>query len=100
MVECPMYELECHLTSIVPGQTPCLACLWPAQPPKWTRQFPVFGAVAGTAGCMAAMEAIKLISGLGTPLLGRLLSIDLFDMTTRTVCIGRRDDCPVCGPSR
>ena len=96
MVECPMYELECHLTTIVPGQTPCLACLWPTKPPKWTRQFPVFGAVAGTAGCMAAMEAIKLISGLGTPLLGRLLSIDLFDMTTRTVRVGRRDDCPVC----
>lgn len=96
MVECPMYELECHLTSIVPGRTPCLACLWPAKPPHWTRQFPVFGAVSGTVGSLAAMEAIKLMSGLGEPLLGRLLSIDLFNMATRTVRIERRGDCPVC----
>jgi len=96
LVECPMYELEAHLTSIRPGQTPCLACLWPEKPPQWTRQFPVFGAVAGTIGCMAAMEAVKLISGLGKPLLGRLLTLDLHDMSSRVFQIARRPDCPVC----
>ncbi|OHB81111.1 MAG: MoeZ/MoeB [Planctomycetes bacterium RBG_16_64_10] len=97
LIECPMYELEAYLTTMIPGRTPCLACLWPDKPPQWTRQFPVFGAVAGTIGCLAAMEAIKLVSGLGEPLLGRLMTLDLYNMTARTVRIARRADCPICG---
>lgn len=97
MVECAMYELEAHLTTILPGQTPCLACLYPEPPPDWRRQFPVFGAVAGTVGCLAAMEAIKLLSGLGEPLSGRLLTCDLRTMKFRTVKTLRRQDCRVCG---
>src|SRR5262249_13717907 len=54
LVECAMYELEAQLTTIVPGQTPCLACLYPTEPPAWKRQFPVFGAVAGMIACLGA----------------------------------------------
>jgi molybdopterin-synthase adenylyltransferase len=96
MVECAMYELELHVTTIIPGRTPCLACLYPEPPPHWTREFPVFGAVAATAGSLGAMEVIKVISGLGEPLAGKLLTADLRDMVFRRVNIQRRDDCAVC----
>jgi molybdopterin/thiamine biosynthesis adenylyltransferase len=97
MVECAMYELEAQITSIVPGQTPCLACVYPEPPADWRRQFPVFGAVAGTVGCLGAMEVIKLLTGLGEPLQGRLLTCDLRTMSFRSVKTMRRSDCPVCG---
>lgn len=96
LVDCAMYELEAQLTTVLPGQTPCLSCLYPETPPAWKREFPVFGAVAGTVGCLGAMEAIKVLAGLGTPLLGRLLLCDLRDMSFREVRIRRRPDCPVC----
>ena len=97
IVECAMYDLEATIASIVPGQTPCLACLTPTTPPAWRREFPVFGAVSGTVGCMAAMEAIKLIAGLGEPLLGRMVRFDLRDMTFYTFEIQRNPNCEVCG---
>jgi len=97
IIECAMYELEATLTSIIPGRTPCLACLSPQAPIEWKREFPVFGAVSGAVGCLAAMEAIKLITELGEPLLGRMLSYDLRDMTFRTRAITRRKECTVCG---
>jgi molybdopterin/thiamine biosynthesis adenylyltransferase len=97
LVECAMYELEAQLTTIVPGRTPCLACLYPAEPPAWKRQFPVFGAVAGMIGCLGSMEAVKVLASLGQPLLGKLLTCDLRDMTFRQVSIKRRAGCPVCG---
>ncbi|MDP6409917.1 MAG: HesA/MoeB/ThiF family protein [Planctomycetota bacterium] len=97
MVECAMYELEAHVTTILPGRTPCLACLFPSDPPAWRRKFPVFGAVSGAVGCLAAMEAIKLIARLGEPLLGRLLAFDTRSMAFHTATIQRRAGCPVCG---
>ncbi len=95
LVECAMYDLEASLTCVVPGQTPCLACLTPEPPATWRREFPVFGAVSGTVGCMAAMEAIKLLAGFGEPLLGTLLTIDLRTMQFRRRQIQRRPDCPL-----
>ena len=97
LVECAMYELEAQITTIVPGKTPCLRCLYPEAPPSWTRQFPVFGAVSGSVACMAAMEVIKLVAGIGTPLLGRLLQYDLRDMSFHTLPITRREGCECCG---
>ncbi len=96
MVECAMYELECQLTTIVPGKTPCLRCIVPSAPHTWTRQFPVFGAVSGSVACMAAMEAIKLIAGFGKPLLSQMLRYDLRDMTFHQLQISRSPTCPVC----
>lgn len=97
MVECAIYELQATITSIVPGKTPCLRCLVPEPPSAWKREFPVFGAVSGTAGCIAAMEAIKLLTELGTPLLGRLLSIDLRSVSFEMTTIARCADCLTCG---
>jgi len=97
MIECAMFELEARLTTFVPGRTPCLACLHPVEPPAWQRKFPVFGAVSGMCGALAAMEAIKLLSGVGEPLLGRLLTCDLRAMTFRIFKISPDPQCPVCG---
>jgi molybdopterin/thiamine biosynthesis adenylyltransferase len=97
LVDCAMYDLEGRLMTVVPGQTACLACLYPEPPPNWSRRFPVFSAVASTVGSLAAMETIKLTAGLGTPLAGKLLTFDLRDMSFRTIVIARRSDCAVCG---
>ena len=97
LVECAMYDLEATLTTISPRQTSCLACFVPEAPPTWKREFPVFGAVSGTVGCLAAMEAIKVLSGMGTPLHDRLLRFDLRDMSFQIAKITRRPECDVCG---
>jgi molybdopterin/thiamine biosynthesis adenylyltransferase len=97
MVECAMYEFEAHLTTFIPGQTGCLSCLYPDNPEWWKREFPVFGAVAGTVGNMGAVEAIKLLSGAGETLAGRLLNMDLRVMSFETVNLRRDPQCSVCG---
>jgi molybdopterin-synthase adenylyltransferase len=97
LVDCAMFELEVQLTTVLPGRSPCLACLYPEEPPGWNRQFPVFGAVAGTVGSLGAMEIIKVLAGLAVPLAGKLLLGDLGTMSFRTVEVRRRPDCAVCG---
>jgi molybdopterin-synthase adenylyltransferase len=97
LIECAMFELELHLTTILPRKTACLSCLYPEPPGYWKREFPVFGAVAGTVGSMGAMEAIKILTGLGEPLAGRLLTLDLRSMTFQSVRTHRDPNCPVCG---
>ncbi|CAN5821924.1 HesA/MoeB/ThiF family protein [soil metagenome] len=96
MVECAMHSLEGTVTTFIPGKTGCLECYVPDVPPTWKRQFPVFGAVSGTLGCLGAMEAIKLITGIGEPLAGEMMSLDLATMNFRRVKLPRRHDCPVC----
>jgi molybdopterin/thiamine biosynthesis adenylyltransferase len=96
MVEAAMYEMSAQLMTFIPGQTACLACLFPEKRPDWRRQFPVFGAVAGTVGCMAAMEVIKLIAGIGAPLANQILKMDLRTMAFRTFKVQRDPSCPVC----
>ncbi len=97
LVECAMYDLEASLPTVIPGQTPCLACLHPEIPPVWKREFPVFGAVSGTVGCMAAMEAVKVLAGFGEPLAGTMLTFDLRAMQFSRRTIQRRTGCAVCG---
>ncbi|MFT4538187.1 MAG: molybdopterin/thiamine biosynthesis adenylyltransferase [Planctomycetota bacterium] len=99
MVECAMYELQCQITTIQPMETACLACIYPETPPLWKREFPVFGAVSGSVGCMAAMEVIKVLSGIGESLAGKLLTYDLRDMIFRALDIERQPTCTVCGAS-
>jgi molybdopterin/thiamine biosynthesis adenylyltransferase len=96
IVECAMYDFDAQLTTMIPGRTPCLACLFPEDPPLWRREFPVFGAVSGAIAAMAAMEAIKLIAGIGEPLAGTMCVADFRTMEFRKVPIQRRPDCPRC----
>ncbi|WP_339932871.1 molybdopterin-synthase adenylyltransferase MoeB [uncultured Brevundimonas sp.] len=78
---------------------PCYRCLVPEAPPdaETCARVGVVGAVAGVIGSMAALEAIKWITGAGTPLSGRLLLYDGLAGTARTVALPADPSCPVCG---
>jgi molybdopterin/thiamine biosynthesis adenylyltransferase len=95
MVEAAMHGMEFSVTVFHPAHAGCLACLCPEPPAWWKRRFPVFGAVSGVAGSVAALEAIKLITGIGEPLVGRMLAGDLGTGRIRTVGLGP-GSCGVC----
>lgn len=98
LVEAAMDGAASYVITVLPGRTPCLACLFPAGDPRWDPLgFPVLGAVAGTVGCLAALEAVKVLTGWGKPLLGRLLVLDLEEGETRRLTVDRDPGCAVCG---
>ena len=78
------------------ASTPCLACAYP-DPPPFEAHFPVVGAIAATMGNLAALEAIKILSGTGRPMWGHMLVIDGFRGEPRQITLKRRPTCPVCG---
>jgi molybdopterin/thiamine biosynthesis adenylyltransferase len=81
------------------GRQPCYRCLVPEVPPdaETCVAVGVVGALAGVIGSMMALEAIKLITGAGEALAGRLMIYDALSAETRTVKVGADPDCPVCG---
>jgi len=81
------------------GARPCYRCLVPEIPPdaETCVAVGVVGALAGVVGSMMALEAIKLITGAGEPLAGRLMIYDALAAETRTVRVAADPDCPVCG---
>jgi molybdopterin/thiamine biosynthesis adenylyltransferase len=98
MVEAAMNGMEGYLFNVLPGVTSCLHCMYPEDDPAWKEMgFPVLGAVSGMLGCMMALEAIKLLTGYGKPLLGKMLVFDTVDMEFRKMNIPRNDGCEVCG---
>jgi molybdopterin/thiamine biosynthesis adenylyltransferase len=97
LIEAAMFDMEGQLTTIIPGKTPCLSCIYPEFPAQWKREFPVFGAVSGVVANLAALEGIKLVAGFGTLLTGTMLFYDTRRMDFRKVTLRRRSDCPVCG---
>jgi molybdopterin/thiamine biosynthesis adenylyltransferase len=96
LVDCAMYDLDVQLTTVLPGQSACLACLYPNEPAAWKRQFPVLGAVAGAVGCLGALEIVKVLTGVGAPLANQMLIGDLRDMRFRKLKLERNPECPVC----
>lgn len=92
-----VYGLEGTMTTIIPGKTACLRCIFPDSPPL--EIFPVLGGTAGIVGCIQAMEAIKYIVGIGDLLTNRLLIFDGFSMKFREVRLERNPQCPDCSPS-
>jgi len=81
------------------GRKPCYRCLVPEIPPdaETCTAVGVVGALAGVIGSMMAVEAVKLITGAGEPLAGRLMIYDALAGETRTVRVAADPDCPVCG---
>jgi len=79
---------------------PCYRCLYPEAPPPGMvpscAEGGVLGILPGIIGVMQATEAIKLIIGKGTPLVGRLLLYDALEMKFRELKIRKDPDCPVC----
>ncbi|MEC4894975.1 MAG: HesA/MoeB/ThiF family protein [Oscillatoria sp. PMC 1051.18] len=97
MIEAAMNNMEAYLTTIIPGKTPCLSCLFPEKP-EWDRRgFGVLGAVSGTLACLTALQAIQVIAGFGEPLLGKLLTMDLNRLEFAKRRTYHDPDCPVCG---
>ncbi len=80
---------------------PCYRCLFPQPPPPGMvpscAEGGVLGVLPGLIGTIQATEAIKLILGIGDPLVGRLLLVDALAAQFRTVKIRRNPDCPACG---
>lgn len=78
---------------------PCYLCLVPDVPPdaETCARVGVVGALAGVVGSMAALEAIKVVTGAGAPLAGRLMLYDGLAGTSRVVKIAADPTCPVCG---
>lgn len=80
---------------------PCYRCMVPQPPPPGLvptcAEGGVLGVLPGIVGSMQALEAIKIIAGIGEPLLGKLLHLDTLAMRFRTVQLRRDPECPVCG---
>jgi molybdopterin/thiamine biosynthesis adenylyltransferase/rhodanese-related sulfurtransferase len=81
---------------------PCYRCLYPEPPPPHLapscQEAGVLGILCGIVGTVQATEAIKLLLGKGTSLVGRLLTYDSLKMRFRELKLRRAPDCPVCGP--
>ncbi len=95
-----VYRFEGQVSVWSPPQGPCYACVFP-EPPS-ADQAPscsiggVFGAVCAALGSVMATEAIKLLTGIGEPLIGRLLMHDALAMRWSELPVRRHPDCPVC----
>jgi molybdopterin/thiamine biosynthesis adenylyltransferase/rhodanese-related sulfurtransferase len=82
---------------------PCYRCLHPEPPPAGLipscAEGGVLGVLPGIIGTIQATEAIKLITGVGEPLIGRIALYDALRMSFRTITLPRDPECPVCGDS-
>ena len=92
---------EGQMSVVVPGEGPCYRCLFPPHldlsGAPTAKEVGILGAVAGTFGALEAVEAVKVLLGVGKPLVGRLLAWDGLTGTFDTVAFERQPGCPVCG---
>jgi len=97
-----IFQFEGQATVFDPYNGPCYRCLIPVPPPA--EQAPscaeagVLGVLPGIIGSIQAVEAIKMLLGLGDPLVGRLLAYDALEESFRTFKVRRDPECPACGP--
>jgi molybdopterin/thiamine biosynthesis adenylyltransferase len=85
-----------ELTTIIPGRTPCLACIFP-EVPQGKKALPVFGVTPALIATLQVTEAIKLLAGFGSLLTGKMLYFngDMMDFTFRN--LAKNQTCRVCG---
>lgn len=88
--------LHGQIITILPGKGPCLRCIFPKEPPEVER-IPVLGATPALLASLQVMEAIKLITRTGEPLVGRMLFLNGKEMVFETVEMKRSTECPICG---
>jgi adenylyltransferase/sulfurtransferase len=91
--------LVVQVTTIVPGKTPCLACIYPTLPES-EETIPVFGVTPALVASLQVMEAIKLITGFGETLQGRMLYFNGDSMEFACEDLARNPKCVVCGTGR
>jgi len=100
MVEASVFRFDGQATVFLPGQG-CYRCLYPEPPPPGTlppaAETGLLGVLPGIVGTIQALETIKLLLGIGTSLVGRLLVFDALTTEFRTLRIRRNPSCPLCG---
>lgn len=100
MVDGSIFKFEGQATVFLPGHG-CYRCLYPAPPPPGVvpscAEAGVLGVVCGVIASIQGVETIKLLLGLGEPLVGRLVFFDALAMEFRQVKYRRDPACPVCG---
>lgn len=101
LIEGAAVALDGILMTIIPGKTPCYRCLYPYPPEDGVMptcsDMGILGAVTGVIGSMQALEAIKLVVGIGDNVAERILTFDALASSFREVKWGRRESCPLCG---
>jgi molybdopterin/thiamine biosynthesis adenylyltransferase len=97
-----IFRFEGQATVFHPYQGPCYRCMIPEPPPAELApscaEAGVLGVLPGIIGSIQAVEAIKLLLGIGETLQGRLLSYDALEQSFRTFKVHRDPQCPACGP--
>lgn len=100
LVDGSLFRFEGQATVYMPGKG-CYRCLFPAPPPPGAvpscAEAGVLGAMCGVIGTIQAVETVKLLLGLGDPLVNRLMLFDSLAMEFREVKIRRDPSCPLCG---
>ena len=101
LVSAAIHRFEGQAMTYVPGRGPCYRCLFPEPPADGVvpncAEAGVLGVLPGVMGTIQATEAIKLIMGIGEPLIGRFLIYDALRMKFRELKLKKDPDCPVCG---
>jgi len=87
-IDAAQWGMTGTLIVLEPGKTPSLEEIYP-EPPPFEELFPVVGAISCATGALAALEAIKILSGAGTPLTGKMLVYDGFHGRTNIVELGK-----------
>src|SRR5512143_3745656 len=97
-----IFQFEGQATVFAPHKGPCYRCLFPEPPPPGAapscQEAGVLGVLPGLVGCVQALETIKLILGVGKPLVGRMVYFDTLSMELRIHKLRKDPNCPVCGP--
>jgi molybdopterin/thiamine biosynthesis adenylyltransferase/rhodanese-related sulfurtransferase len=101
VVHASVYRWEGQVTTFVPFDGPCYRCLHPSPPPDELAPAcevaGVVGTLPGLAGTLQANEVLKLLLGVGQPLVGRLLLFDARSAEFSEIRVPRDPDCPACG---
>jgi adenylyltransferase/sulfurtransferase len=96
-----IFRFEGQASVFATEEGPCYRCLYPEPPPPGLvpscAEGGVLGILPGLVGVIQATEVIKLILGIGEPLIGRLLLVDALGMSFRTLKLRKNPDCPMCG---
>jgi sulfur-carrier protein adenylyltransferase/sulfurtransferase len=100
VVHASVFRFEGQLTTFVPYQGPCYRCLYPTPPPPELAPgcsvAGVLGVVPGIMGLLQSNEVLKLLLGIGEPLVGRLLLFDALDGSFDELRLSRDPNCPTC----